>query len=294
MRKIRVSTALIASGAMAAAAIVAASPASAIVGWEPGYSPTCGTGEAGYVDYQAPVIVGRTWKSYVVNGPVKSTAPKTIGTITVRDVCSGVKDVRLSYTNPPGFGFGPVSTTYTTAVTSNWHQTTVPMRVRVGWSSYGPLRVTQTRVRDRFTAFDLNAARTSVLWTYTGSLRSRVSTTTRTILVLAETRNVLSTSTPAVVLGDSAQLSGQLRNAYCEVDCGMVDTPGRTVKLQWKETGTSAWLTVGSTVTDSMGRYTFSDTPTTGGSYRVLFGGRFASPWLAPSVSNSVSVMLFA
>lgn len=270
-----------------------ATPAFAVgPGWEPGYAPTCSVGEASWVDSVAPVINGRSTKAYLVQGVTKPTAPRSVGTIRVSDACSGVKDVRLTYRVPGGFGYAPYTTGYTTPVTANWHQANVPMKVAIPWNAYGPLVITATRVRDRMDYFGLNSSNTAVTWYGAGS-RTRTSTSQRTVYLLKRTYLPAAIDQSLVPAGSPVAISGTMTNADCDADCGTGFTPGAKVRLQWRVAGTSSWTNLGVTETDEYGHYLFSDSPATSGSYRVVFTGEYAEPWLAPSVSNVVSVTAF-
>ncbi|MEI6375168.1 MAG: hypothetical protein WCP26_15420 [Actinomycetes bacterium] len=280
----------IAAAAAAATVVGIATPAfAAAPGWEPGYSPTCSVGEGAWVDSAAPIIVDRNAKSYLTQGITKPTAPRSLGTITVRDRCSGVKDVRLTYTVPAGFGYGPFSTTHTTTVTGKWHNTTIAMMAGIPWNAYGKLIITKTRVRDRMNWFDLDATN-SVVTSYELGSRIKYNTVQRTIYLLRSTQLTAGISDSTVTSGDAVVISARMRNADCDADCGMLPTPSSTVELQWRQNGSSTWSTISSGATNASGRRNFTRHPSASGSYRLRFAGKFASPWLAPSYSYVVTI----
>jgi len=276
--------------AAAATAVGVAAPAfAAVPGWEPGYSPSCSVGEGAWVDTAAPIIVDRSAKSYLTQGTTKPTAPRSLGTITVSDRCSGVKDVRLTYTVPAGYGYGPFSTTHTTTVTSSWHRTTVAMMAGVPWNAYGKLIITKTRVRDRMNWFGLDATN-SVVTSYGLGSRIKDNTVQRTIYLLRSTQITAGISDSTIASGDAVVINARMRNADCDADCGMLPTPSSTVELQWRSAGSSTWSTIASGATNASGERQFTRHPSASGSYRLRFAGKFASPWLAPSNSNIVSI----
>jgi len=273
--------------------VALATPAFAVgPGWEPGYTPTCSVGEASWVDSVAPVIDGRSTKVYLVQGINKPTAPRSVGTIRVSDACSGVKDVRLTYRVPGGYSYPSYTTSYTTPVAANWHHANVPMKVSIPWNAYGPLVITATRVRDRMNYFGLNSSNSAVTWFGLGS-RIRTSTSQRTVYLLKRTYLPAAIDLDLVPAGSPVAIFGTMTNADCDADCGTGFTPGARVRLQWKANGATTWTSLGATETDEYGHYLFNDSPLTSGTYRVIFNGEYAEPWLAPSVSNEVAVTAF-
>lgn len=290
MHLLRTAATAIATTALTAGVIAAlAGPTSAAPAWEPGYTPTCGAGQAPYVDSLQPDITSSTWARYITQGTNKSVVPRVLGTVGVSDACSGVGSVRLSYHVPPGFAYGGYDTSFSTTVGSSWHATTVAALGAVPLGSYGVLTVTETRVSDRMDWFTLDASRTSVTSHQPGH-RDRVSTAAHSIYLLREGTTKLAISQPLVPAGSAVVLSGRLRHAYCDADCGYLDTAGAVVSLQWRHAGLTSWSSVATAVTDAMGRYSFIRFPYASGSYRVAYAGQFSDPWLAPLSSTDVGV----
>lgn len=295
MRAVR--TAAVAATVAGIAGLVAtATPAFAMTPWEPGgYSPTCATsqhlpsGNWRYTDTAAPLIDSVTTVKYVKQYSNKVVAPRTYGAVTVRDRCSGLERVRLRVFVPPGFGTGNEVVTRSLAIPAGQvHSATVPLTFTIPWNVYGKLLIQRIRVTDRLDSFDLNPTKTVVVSGLAGS-RARIDDTVRTIYVLRNS-NIMTTTNIIPAVGSPMVIRAGIRAAFCDADCGYIEVPGVTLKLQWRGAADTAWTTIATGTTDAQGKRAFTVIPPSFGEYRVVHSGAYADPWTAPSISPVIPV----
>ena len=297
---------LIRTGAIAILAgslVTVAAPAFAWnPGWEPGgYTPSCAYHPAPlrWIDGAAPTISSITTVPYIAQGISKPTTPVVLGTVTATDPCSGVLDVRYRMHIPDSFvpGTAETVTRYAWPAAGTWHQTTMTLLTRVPWNVYGPLVINRVDVRDRLDDFILNTTHTAVTDAMVGS-RTRTSTTPHTVLLMrrANLRALIQPtggvpdSTITIHPGQHAIITGTMKFADCDADCGYGSQPGtHVVTLQWRQAGHTTWSSIAHATLGASG-FSFTRSPSASGSYRVWVPGEFHSPWLAPATTTSLNV----